>query len=68
MIAGESNRYTKEVINPNFTDTITILELCKFIGILIHSSVDHYPNVPIYWGRVSNIGPAKVRFAPIADN
>lgn len=59
MLVEESNRYAIQK-NPNFTDSVSVVELRKFIGILVFSSVYHYPSVRSYWSNI-------VRFGPIAD-
>lgn len=59
VIVEESNKYATQN-NPNFSDPITLLDLRKYIGILIYTSVYHYPSIRSYWS-------GNVRFHPIAD-
>lgn len=59
-IVTESNKYATQN-NPNFSDPLTILELRKYVGILIYTSVYHYPSIRSYWA-------SNVRFDPIANS
>ncbi|CAK1587806.1 unnamed protein product [Parnassius mnemosyne] len=58
-IVTESNKYAIQK-NINFSEPMTVLELRKYIGILIYTSVYHYPSIRSYWAN-------NVRFHPIAD-
>lgn len=58
FLVEESNKYAIQK-NPNFTEVVTLLELRKFLGILIFTSVYHYPSVRSYWSN-------KAKFEPIA--
>ena len=58
-IVDESNKYAIQK-NLNFSEVVTLLDLRKYIGILIYTSVYHYPSIRSYWSN-------KVRFHPIAE-
>lgn len=59
LIISETNKYAVQV-NPNFSDPINLLELRKYLGILIYTSVYHYPSIRSYWARA-------VQFHPISE-
>lgn len=50
LLQEESNKYGFQK-NPNFSDPVTLLELRQFLGILIFTSVYHYPSVRAYWSN-----------------
>lgn len=56
FLVDESNKYAFQK-NPNFTEPVTVLELRKFIGILIFTSVYHYPSVRSYWSNITKFEP-----------
>ncbi|CAG4980476.1 unnamed protein product [Parnassius apollo] len=49
-IVTESNKYAIQK-NINFSEPMTVLELRKYIGILIYTSVYHYPSIRSYWAN-----------------
>lgn len=59
FLVDESNKYAFQN-NPNFAEPVTVPELRKFLGIIIFTSVYHYPSVRSYWSN-------KVKFDPIAQ-
>lgn len=49
-IVSESNTYSTQM-NPARPDQMTMVELRKYLGILIFMSVYHYPSIRSYWSN-----------------
>lgn len=57
---SKSILYRKDFTEPvteDFTEPVTVLEPRKFIGILIFTSVYHYPSVRSYWSNITKFDP-----------